>query len=174
VTHRIGWKSFAAGFVGAGAIVLALALWFIGQSDRRAIFWPPKTFYDDRDVRPGSGYIAAAGSLIGEDMDGSTFLNIECRREERECRINELHQWKSPRGVSLYNDAFPITSWANETVVAEGAPPPGACNRVRLVIIRSTETVQYHRIPEADANKARCKASAKKAFVWSVGDQPLD
>jgi hypothetical protein len=165
------WKSFAGGFVLAGALGVGGAVWLAKTLDDRPIYWPSATFYDDGDTRPDSGYVVVEGALTGEDMDGDTFLHVECRHEAKACRINELHQWRSPRGVTLWNDEYAVTSWGPETIIAESSPPPTACNRVKLVIVRSSKTAKYVRIPMPHADASKCMAMTNKTMIWKIGDQ---
>ncbi|MEG3124806.1 hypothetical protein [Sphingomonas sp. GB1N7] len=165
------WKGFVGGFVVAAVLAGFSGNRMIKAAEDQPAFWPMKAFYDDRDTRPDSGFVKVSGSLTGEDMKGNTYLNIECRRPTMTCRINELTQLHPPRSIFLWNDEFPIKSWADDLIVAESQPAAGACNRVRLVIVRASETAQYIRIPQPDADAAGCKMFDKKVFNWTIGSQ---
>jgi hypothetical protein len=101
-------KQFVVGFLTATVLVGGAGLWVAKNTDNR-VRWPVASFYDDNDPRPDSGYIRAQGSLIGEDMTGTTFLDVRCVASERTCRINELSNFGPYRQVMLWDDEYPIT-----------------------------------------------------------------
>ncbi|MBD8546056.1 hypothetical protein [Sphingomonas sp. CFBP 8760] len=138
--------------------------------DEAPIRWSPPAFYDDPN-----GYLHTQGALIGEDMTGTTFLDVRCMASERTCRINELSSFGRSRQVMLYNDSYPITSWKPDQVVAQSEPPPTACNRVRLVADRVAKTTHYYRIPNPAADRKKCVEifSKNKVFDWTLGEQPI-
>ena len=169
----MGWKSFVGGFAIAGALGLVGASYVSRAADRLPIAWPPHVFYDDQDDRPESGEVHVRGTLNGDGMSGGTFLNVECRHAAMECRINELSS-HNPRIVMLWNDTYAIKSWGRDVIVAESDPPATACNSVRLVIVRSSESAQYVRIPRDAADPEKCRALKREKVTWTIGDQPFE
>lgn len=170
----MNFRSFAFGFAVAAIIAIAGGLWLAKKLSDQPIRWMPKTYYDDGDIRTeDTGYVVADGTLMGEDMNGNTFLHIECRNEQKQCRINELSSLGSNRSVFLYNDEWPITSWNKDVIVADSQPVPTACSRVKLVIIRQARVIHYNRIPQATRDTERCKFITNKEFKWTLEDQPL-
>lgn len=171
--RQLSVRSFAAGFGTAAVIGGAASLWLVKAAEDRPVRYPPKTFYDDRDDRASdTGFISAEGTIVGPDMDGRTFLHIECRRGEGSCRIADLSNLGAARSVFLHTDEYPIKSWDAETVVAESDPPSHACNRVRLTIQRQAQSVEYLRIPMPQSDKSRCQAFDRKPHQWTLGNQP--
>lgn len=161
-------------FVLASIGGLGGALWLAKKVEGQPVWWMPPSFYDDRnDTADDTGFVQVSGALLGEDMDGSTFLNVECRNELKECRINELSQHGKPPVVAIYNDAYPIRSWNADTIIAESDPSATACNRVRLVIVRASKTAQYVRIPQPQADQTRCQVFKRREFTWTLGEQPV-
>jgi len=171
--RRLSVRSFAAGFGTAAIIGVAASLWVLKTAEDRPVRYAPKTFYDDKDDRASdTGFISAEGTLVGPDMDGRTFLHIECRRGQGSCRIADLSNLGAARSVFLHTDEYPIKSWNAETVVAESDPPSYGCNRVRLTIQRQAQSVEYLRIPVPQADKSRCQAFDRKPYQWTLGNQP--
>lgn len=165
-------RSFFVGFAIAGALGVAGAIWVGRSSEALPVQFGPKTFYDDRDDRAeDTGYVVAEGTLAGEDMNGSTFVHVECRHEQGTCRVADLSSLGGKRSVFLHTDEWPIRSWTREVIVVESQPPARACNRVQLVINRSTEVVQYNRIPQDTRDANLCKAFTNKLFKWTLEDQ---
>ena len=170
--RRFNVRSFAAGFGTAAVIGVAASLWLLKTAEDRPVRYAPKTFYDDKDDRASdTGFISAEGTLVGPDMDGRTFLHIECRRGEGSCRIADLSNLGAARSVFLHTDEYPIKSWDADTVVAESDPPSYGCNRVRLTIQRQAQSVEYLRIPMPQADKSRCQAFDRKPYQWTLGNQ---
>lgn len=163
-------RQFIAGFVAGGLIVGGAAFWLLLRAERATVIWSPPAFYDD-----GGGYLHAQGSLIGEDMDGSTFLEMACTAADKVCVINTLQSIGPYRQVFLSTDSYRVTTWSNEQVVAESEPPSTACNRVRMVADRGVKIVHYYRIPLPAADTKKCAAifSKKKIFDWTLGEQPV-
>lgn len=168
-------KQFIGGFALAAVIVGGGAAWLVKRVDEQPIRWPTPNYYDHGSVVPEAGYLHVSGALIGEDMDGSTFLDVTCDGDSKVCRVNELQQFGPYRQVNLYNDEYPVTSWTAEQMVAESNPPKSACNRVRLVIDRVAKVTHYYRLPNPAADRAKCAAifSENKVFDWTIGDQPI-
>ncbi|KQU61567.1 hypothetical protein ASG67_16330 [Sphingomonas sp. Leaf339] len=164
-------KQFAGGFALATVLVGGVGPWLIKRVDDAPIRWPTPSFYDD-----GNGYIHSQGSLIGEDMKGSTFLDVTCNQTSEACQIAELSAFGPYRQVMLYNESYSITSWKADQVVAESEPPVTACNRVRLVTDRVAKIVHYYRIPNPAADRQKCAEifSKDKVFDWTLGEQPFD
>lgn len=168
------WRSFAAGFVLASIGGLGGGLWLAKKVEGQPVWWMSPSFYDDgNNTAEDTGYVKVSGALIGEGMDGSTYLNVECRRRHTSCTINELQQWGSPPMVSINNDYFDIKSWSEDTIIAESDPLPEACNRVRLVIVRASKTAQYVRIPQPQADQTRCQVFNRRESTWTLGEQPV-
>jgi hypothetical protein len=168
-------RQFIGGFVVATLIVGGAGAWLVKRVDDQPIRWPSPTFYDQAGVVPEAGYLHVSGSLIGEDMNGSTFLDVTCDGETKVCRVNELQQFGPYRQVSLWTDEYAITSWSKDQMVAESSPPPTACNRVRMVLDRVAKVTHYYRIPNPKADREKCAAisSQNKVFDWTLGDQPI-
>lgn len=168
-------KQFIGGFALATVLVGGAGVWLIKRVDDQPVRWPPPSFYDAPGSVSETGYLRASGTLVGEDMDGSTFLDVTCDGDTSVCRVSELQRFGSYRQVSLYNDEYPVTSWKADQIVAESSPPPLACNRVRMVLDRVAKVTHYYRIPNPNADREKCAKvfSKDKVFDWTLGDQPI-
>jgi hypothetical protein len=165
-------RSFLLGFVGALVLSIASAVWLLFELEKTPITYPPPEFYDDGDTRPESGYVIASGVLLGEDMNGKTYLKVTCTGGGQ-CRTLELTQAESPKMVLTWQDEWKIATWNKEIIKAVSEPAPGACNRVEFTIYRATKEAVYTRIPNADASGELCQAMSKKTFSWRLGPQPI-
>lgn len=167
-------RQFIGGFVLATVLVGGAGAWLVKRVGDIPIRWPSPRFYDQAGAVPEAGYLHVAGTLTGEDMTGGTYLDITCDGDTKVCRNNELSQAGPYRQIFLNTDDYTITTWNADQVVAESFPPLVACNRVRLVIDRTTKVTHYYRIPNAKADKQQCAAifSRNKVFDWTLGEQP--
>jgi len=167
-------RSFLTGFAIAGALGVAGAIWVGKASDARPVHYGPKTFYDDRDDRAeDTGYVVTEGTLAGEDMNGNTFVHVECRHEQGSCRIADLSNLGGNRSVFLHTDEWPIKSWTKDMIIVQSKPPARACNRVQLVINRTTQAVEYNRIPQETRDASLCRPFTNKLFKWTLEDQAV-
>ena len=167
-------RSFLTGFAIAGALGAAGAIWMGKAGDARPVHYGPKTFYDDRDDRAAdTGYVVVEGTLAGEDMNGHMFVHVECRREQGACRIADLASLGGNHSVFLHTDEWPIKSWTKDMIVVQSKPPAHACNRVQLVINRTTEAVEYNRIPQETRDVSQCVHFTNKLFKWTLEDQAV-
>lgn len=165
-------RSFAAGFILAVALTIGGTAYVNRATARAHVRFSPKTFYDDGNSRPGLGYVAVNGVLLGEGMNGGTWIKVTCDHAEDMCRVIELQNIDGPDGMVFVDDAqWTITKWAPDHVAATSEPIKGQCSRVQFDVYRSTEEAVYTRVPSADADEERCKAFTKQVFSWRLGDQ---
>ena len=165
-------KSFAGGFALAAVLSIAGAFWVIQKIERQPVLYPPVEFYDDGDTRPESGYVVVAGVLLGEDMNGRTYLKVTCDNSTGKCGTLELSQPSTLKMVMPWQNEWRIVGWNPDVIKAASSPAPGACNRVEFTIYRKTEEAIYTRIPNPQASGERCKAFSKRTFTWKVGQWP--
>ena len=167
-------KQFVGGFAVGAIIVGGAGLWLAKRVDNLPIRWPSAAFYDSGSLMPETGYLRVNGTLVGEDMNGGTYLDVECDGDKQVCEVRELSQSGSYRQVFLWTDAYPIKSVSADQMVAESNPPDHACNRVRLVMDRVAKVTHYYRIPNPKADRSHCAAifSTNKVFDWTLGNQP--
>jgi hypothetical protein len=167
-------RSFAGGFALAAIPLIAGGVWFLQKLEQQPVLYPPASYYDDGDSRPESGYVVVDGVLIGEDMNGRTYLKVTCDNSSGKCSTLELSQPSTLKMVMPWQDEWKIVAWMPETIKAASEPAPGACNRVEFTIYRKTEEATYTRIPNPQASGERCKAFSKRTFTWKLGRQPTD
>lgn len=166
-------RSFIGGFAAAAVLAVAGGIWLLFEIDKVPVLYPPPEFYDDGDQRTDSGYVVASGVLLGEDMDGRTYLKVTCDHASGLCRTLELTQVSKRKMVNTYEDEWKITAWTSESIKAASKPMPGACNRVEFTIYRTNKEAVYTRIPNPNAQGEICKSMSKKTFNWKLGPQPI-
>ena len=158
-------RSFLTGFAITGALGVAGAISGVEANDARPVHHGPKTFYGDQDDQAEDrGYVVAEGTLAGEGMNDSTFVHVECRHERVFCRIADLLSLGGNRSVLLHTDEWPTESWTKDMIVLQSETPASACNRVHLVINRTTHAVEYDRIPQEKRDASPCKTFTNEMF----------
>ena len=169
----MGVRSFIGGFAAAALLAVAGGIWLLREIDMVPVRYPPPEFYDDGDLRPDSGYVVASGVLLGEDMDGRTYLKVTCDRSIGVCRTLELTQVNNLKMVNTDQDEWKITAWTPESIKAASEPMPSACNRVEFTIYRTNKEAVYTRIPNPNAKGEICKDLSNSTFNWKLGPQPV-
>ena len=163
-------KGFIGGFIIALVISIGASFWLFRHMDSQPFIFPPKTFMHlERD---GGSYIQFSGVLTGRDMNGGTFVEGRCEQRTMRCEVTDISKI-GPRQMSQFTvDEFIIDRWNNFEIVARSQPHEGACSRVVINILPSTEEVQYNRQP-INPTGSTCSGSANELFRWTVESQPL-
>ncbi len=58
-------------------------------------------------------------------------------------------------------------------IVVQSEPPAHAYNRVQLAINRTTQAVEYNRIPQATRDASLCGPFTNKLFKWTLKDHAV-
>jgi hypothetical protein len=165
---------FLMGFVLASLIVGLAGWWLLEKERAQRIRFPVHLYYDDRDPRPNSGYVAVTGTLTGEDMEGDTFVKVTCTRPANECAVINLQLLNRHSAIYVDDFSWTITRWDDEKIVAESTPVAEQCSKVTFTIYRTSEEAIYTRSPAPKANDKLCRNlfSKQKVFNWKVAAQP--
>jgi hypothetical protein len=163
-------------FVGA-MIVGAPAAWLIWTLEHQPIMFPGKSI----SVLPS--YVRLSGSIVGseerlEDRPANNMIQMTCDKSAMSCSFLFADEIGHNFVGGIDEDILTVRKWDDRELIADSlnlASQFQGCNYYEVRVIFQSEDVTYNRLPNPQADKARCEelmGTSKPFRQWRIDDGP--
>lgn len=166
---------FKTGFAVGALCVAAGASWLIWKLESQPIMFPGKSIYS------GGGSVRVVGSVVGtekreDDRPANNVFQMTCYKPDMNCKVLFADEIIHNFVGQIESETLTVRKWDEQEMVADSlelASVFQGCNYYEVRVLLKSEEAIYNRIPNPNADKARCAKMFKtnKAFrQWRIDD----